>query len=272
MAAMLVSACAGGPATGSPAAGDGALAWRMPAVNPVTYAVADTSTINMNMSGMNIDVNVRAAATVEIAFAEQNDGLVATVSYITLSGEFTNSMGPSMTVDESMKPGPAVIAVGPRGALTVLQKPEMAETVAEILGDVSGYQRLFVRLPGRNATTGTVWVDTVETTDAGGMTSTTRQIITSRLTGDTTVNGRRLQVIRSDIAATVRISGSNAGVEVLQNLTGTSNATTLWDAQRRVMVERIESGTMTGSMDLPGMGVTGVPVTAQSRQMVRLQT
>jgi hypothetical protein len=243
----------------------------MPALNPVTYAVADTSAINMNMTGMSIDVNVRSTATVEISFAEQNSDLLATVTYLTLSGEFTNSMGPSMTVDESMKPGPAVIDVSPRGELTMVQKPEMSETVAEILGDVSGYQRLFMRLPGRSASVGTVWVDTVETTDVGGMINNTRQIISSRLAGDTTVNGRQLQVIRSDITATVRISGSNAGVEVVQNLSGTTTATTLWDAQRGVVVERVEAGSMSGAMDLPGMGVTGVPVNAESRQVLRLR-
>jgi hypothetical protein len=66
------------------------------------------------------------------------------------------------------------------------------------------------------------------------------------------------------------VRGNSQGVDVVQNLRGTSTAVSLWDAQAAVLVERRETGQATGTTDLPGMGINGIPVTARSLQRIRL--
>jgi hypothetical protein len=61
------------------------------------------------------------------------------------------------------------------------------------------------------------------------------------------------------------------GFEIRQHINGTSTATTLWDPVRRVVFERIENGTSQGSMELPAMGMTGIPIRMSSTAVLRLR-
>jgi hypothetical protein len=131
---------------------------------------------------------------------------------------------------------------------------------------------MFVRLPGRAVPSGTSWTDTVSINEeTAGMSTAVRSIVISTLRGDTTVAGARLLVIDSNIDATQQVSGNNQGVEVRQNIAGTSNAVTLWDPARGVLVERREEGVLTGTMELPAMGMSGLPVNVRQSQVIRLR-
>jgi hypothetical protein len=51
------------------------------------------------------------------------------------------------------------------------------------------------------------------------------------------------------------------GVEIAQSIQGESSATTLWDPQRRIIVERHARGEASGTTDLPAMNVSGMTTT-----------
>jgi hypothetical protein len=271
---LLGLACASGAQPGGSAGPRvDALAYGMPETNPLTYLAADSLEISMEMAGMSVQVAALAESTLQLAFANAASGLTATLTFLTLSGQFTNSMGPSTTIGESDKPGPTTLTVSPRGEIRILQRPTMTAALQQILGSESMFQRMFTRLPGRAASPGEEWVDTMNVTDeAEGMTTTNQIVVRSTLAGDSTVGGRQLKLIRSEATIHTTMGGSVQGMEIRQRLEGTTTATSLWDAARGVLVERIEFQNSNGTMDMPSMNMTGIPVTARGKGILRLQS
>ncbi|MCI0432077.1 MAG: hypothetical protein L0271_00310 [Gemmatimonadetes bacterium] len=269
-ALVAVSACASGSGSSS-AASDRPLAWTVPATPSLAYEVADTTAISMDIMGNAIRIDGNAFAALQLDFATAGDRVRTTVRFRELRGEFANSMGPTETLSQSDMPGPATVEVGARGDVRLTDVPAMTPTAAQILGPQSAYKRLFIPLPGRVVANGAGWVDTIQVSDdAGGMSSTTTLVVTSVLHGDTTVDGRRLRVIRSDAEVTTRVAGTNQGVELRQNLNGTSTGLSLWDPALNGIVLHDESTTMTGTMELPAMNLSGIPVVYQNQQRMRL--
>lgn len=266
----ILAACAGGSGPSS-AGPDRALAHTMPSTNPLAYDVADTVSVLMDIAGTSVTIEGNSQAMLQLEYAASGGGLRTIVRFTALTGSFANSMGPTQTISASDMPGPATVVIGPRGDVTVTDRPAMTETAAQILGSEAAYLRLFTRLPGRVVAPGTEWTDTVDINDqTGEMATQTRSVVTSVLAGDTMLAGRRLHVIRSQAQATTRIAGSNSGFEIRQSLTGTSTAVTLWDAALGALVERTETTTMSGTMELPAMNMSGIPVTFANRQVMRI--
>jgi hypothetical protein len=265
---------AGGPGSASPVpAGSAALGYSIPVVNPVTYETGDSAIISMNMSGMAVDVTIEFAGTAEIAYAQAGENLAATVRYLTASGRFANSMGPETVISSGDLPGPAQLTIEPNGRYTLTSTPDMSTALKQVLGSNGAYRRLFINLPGRVVTRGTQWTDTIVTTDeADGLRTSVREIITSTFSGDTTIAGHRLHVIRSTSVTATDVSGNAQGFEMSQKLSGTSTAIALWDPERRLLVERSESGGQSGSMEMPAAGMSGVPVSVSSIQVMRLKS
>lgn len=269
--AMLAAGCSSsGP--GSPAPGGAALAYTQPTSGPLSYQVGDTAVVTMDIMGNPVQINMMSQAVVGLSLDPVGDGLAGTLTFASLSGEMSNSMGPGLSVGDADKPGPTRLTVDPRGMVTVTSKPEISSTLAQVLGSETYVQRMFVRLPGRVVPPGTSWTDTVSVNEeTAGMSTAVRSVVTSTLRGDTTVAGTRLLVIDSKIDATQQVSGMNQGVEVHQNIAGTMNAVTLWDPARGVLVERREEGVLTGTMELPAMGMSGLPVNVRQMQVIRLR-
>ena len=144
--------------------------------------------------------------------------------------------------------------------------------LGQLLGAESAYRRLFVPLPGRAITNGSMWTDTVTIDEnIGAMRNRSTYILASTLTGDTAINGRRLLVINSDVTGSTTIAGTSQGVEIRQDLSTSASVVSLWDPAANVLFERTETGSATGSMSLPAMGMTGVPVSTKSTSVVRLR-
>jgi hypothetical protein len=269
--AVSTAACAGGGSPGTPGP-DAPLAYGVAPASPLIYETADTMTIDMDIGGTAVQVSARSDATMEATFTRAGDALQAEIRYTAMSGSFANSMGPSMPISNADIPDVATLRLARNGEVSGVEVPEASEAFRQIFGAESSYRRLFVRLPARAVQPGEMWTDTVSTTeDIGAMTSESTQIVTSTLTGDTLVAGRRLQVITSDITGTTRVAGVNQGMEIRQLLNGSSSAVTLWDPARGAIVERIETGTAQGSMELPSMGMTGLPIQMNSTSVMRLQ-
>lgn len=270
---LTVAACSSSGGTGTPAPGTVALAYTMSTNGAVTYEIFDTAQVVMDMMGQSIQVNVQSSAVVDIDLVRSGTGLGGTLTFQAVDGSMTNSMGPSMTISDSDKPGPTGLTVDARGVVTVIEKPELTTVMRQVFGSDAYVQRLFMRVPGRAVPAGTTWTDTVTINDeAAGMHTEMTNVVTSTLRGDTTVAGTRLLVIDSDITSTQRISGTQEGIEIRQTLTGTSTARTLWDPARGLVVERAEAGTSTGDMELPAMGMSGIPVNIRSVQAMRMRS
>jgi hypothetical protein len=217
---LSTAACAGGGSPGTPGP-DAALAYGVAPASPLIYETADTMTIDMDIAGTPVQVSARADATMEAAFTRAGDALQAEIRYTAMSGSFANSMGPSIPISNADIPDVATLRVERNGEVSGVELPEASEAFRQIFGAESSYRRLFVRLPARVVQPGEMWTDTISTTeDVGGMTSEITQIVTSTLTGDTLVDGRRLRVITSDITGTTRIAGMNQGMEIRQLLNG----------------------------------------------------
>jgi len=268
---LLAAACSSsGP--GSPAPGGAALAYSMPTPGPLSYTVGDTAVVTMDIMGNAVQINVQSRAVVGIALERAGDALSGTLTFESLAGEMSNSMGPGMSVSDADKPGPTSLTITPRGEVSVTSKPELSGALAQVLGSETYVHRMFVRLPGRAVPPGTSWVDTVTISEeTAGMNTSVRSVVTSTLRGDTTVAGTRLLVIDSQVESTQQVAGNNQGVEVHQTIAGTTTAVTLWDPAGGVLVERTERGALTGTMELPAMGMSGLPVNVQQSQTIRLR-
>jgi hypothetical protein len=103
------------------------------------------------------------------------------------------------------------------------------------------------------------------------MKSSVQDVVTSTWARDTTVAGRTLNVITHSTLRRLDVAGTSEGVEIAQKLSGTSTGYTLWDAQRNVVVERYETTSLSGTFDLPAMGLKGLPVTAQGSGRLTLR-
>lgn len=268
---LTAAACSSAGAPGSPAPG-AALAYTLPTSAPLTYVVGDTSVVSMDLMGNSMQISMNSSVVVDLALARTASGLDATLTFQSVTGEINNPMAGAMKISDADKPGPTRMSVDPRGVVTITEKPPLTTVLAQVLGSESYARRMFLRLPGRAVSAGARWVDTVSLNEeAAGMSTSGTSIFASTLRGDTVIAGLRLLVIDSDATTSQQLSGSPEGVEVRQMLAGTSKIVTLWDAARGAMFERTETGTLSGAMELPAMGVSGMPVNVRQTQIIRLR-
>ena len=263
-----LAACAGPGAPGAP--GNAALAYH-PGDDAHTYLFADTTAFAIEAGGMGtMRVLSAQSGVAEVAFAPGED-VMATIRLLDYSARFENPNQGATTVDERAVDGAWVVRVTPRGQPTVVDSPAISVAGREIIGVESAVRPFFVYLPGRPASAGASWVDTVSVTEAhADAISTARSIITSTLEGDTIVDRRRLLVISTISETTLEVEGSSGGVEIFQSLSGATRGRVLWDADRGVLVDRVEEGRLDGTLELPGMGFGGLPVEATVRRTARL--
>lgn len=271
--ALIAGACGGTAAPGTPDAGAApALAYAAPPV-PLTYEAADSMNLSMDAGpGGTVTVSVSAATTAELHYATEGADLLVTVQLTSLDGRTTSSMGPSMTVGNDQLPGPGVVRVTPQGEVTVVEEPEMSEVMRQVVGSQGLFRRYFVPLPGRAVARGASWTDTVRISeDNDGLITNMTSVVRSTWARDTVVGGRTLHLITSEIDNTLHVEGTTQGVQIVQRLTGPGTATTLWDPARSAVVSRMEEGQLSGSTDLPAMGISGMPVNMRTRQHLRLR-
>ncbi len=262
-------ACASAPRAVAPT-----LAYAVPAVNPATYSVADTTTVAVRGGrGRSLDTSLGLAARAVIGMHTDSAGMLASIRLEAVDGTFQAGGAVASQVDSSsVSSGSALLRMGPTGPDSTRYLPNLATALSRFIGGESFYYHFFARLPGGTAAPGTVWTDTLALTDAGGgVESRTETIISASFLGDTIINGRTLRVIASRFTSSVVLSGIVDGMEVSQRLVGTGEATTLWDDAASLMFSREETITSTGTMDLPAAGLRAVPVEARTRRVVRLQ-
>lgn len=267
--AAVLAACGGRAGTPSP---ERALAYVVPGVAP-TYATADTMRFRIQAGGMGtMEVAVDYVATAQLTFEPAAGDYHVTVALLAFDGRFSNPMAGSVTADASGVEGPIVVKVSPRGETEVVEVPTTSTAFDQIAGAENLVRDFFVRLPDRPMEAGDTWTDTIRTRTENEQTLTiSRSILTATIAGDTAVAGRTLLLIRTAYDNTMNLSGNSGGTEISQRLSGTTTGYFLWDAERGLLVERHEVGSLSGTLDLPGMGIGGMPVEATVKRNVRLQ-
>ena len=262
---LVLPGCASAPPA-QPPAPKPALAYAIPTPATATYTFSDSSTFTITAAAIgNIEVGIKSTGTAGLTFAPKATDFEVTIQLTKFNGSMVNSqMGGGPSATEADVQGPAVLTLTPRGVATLTTKPKLNQNAQQLGVSEGFFRRFFVRLPGTPVRTGASWTDVIASTDSTGTTvASVLDTVTSTLVGDTLVNGRTLARITSVTRRTLSITGTNQGVEIAQKLNGTANATTLWDNERHLVVDRVEYTTLTGTFDLPQMGMNGLPVNAK---------
>ena len=272
---LVAAGCASAPTSSTPAAPSG-IALSYSAATPVTgtYEFSDSSAFTIQGGAIgDIRAATRSTGTANASYAAKGTDVELRVTITDLTGSFSNSaMGGSTSVTESDVTGEAILTISPNGALVVNQTPTSSRAAQQMGMSAAFFRRFVVRLPSGRVQPGTVWTDTVSNSeDTAGMKSSVQDIVTATYARDTTVAGRTLNVITHSTQRRLEVAGSSEGVQIAQKLSGTATGYTLWDAQRNVVVERSESTSLSGTFDLPAMGLTGLPVTATGLGRITLR-
>jgi hypothetical protein len=243
---------------------------------PVTasYGFADSSGFNIRGGAIgDIAVVARATGTADATVAAKDSGVELRIKITDLTGTFTNSaMGGTINATEADVQGEAVLAVSPRGALTIAQLPTTTRNAQGIGMGAGFFRRFTVRLPAGPVQRGAAWTDTVTASEENaGVKSTVTDVVTSTWARDTVVAGRTLNVLTHSTQRTLEISGTSEGVQIAQKLSGTATGYTLWDPQQSLAAERYENTDLSGTFDLPAMGISGLPVTAKGSSRITLR-
>lgn len=274
LTAALLPACASAPPATPPAPRGALLSYADAAPGTHTYAFSDSSGFNIQGGAIgNIEAKIGTTGTATVTYAQNAGALQATIAITDFAGSMVNSaMGGGPSATETDITGTAVVTVSPTGKPDVTTLPTLTKTAESVGLNRSFFRRFFIRLPGGTMNAGAIWVDTMDITDeSGGTKAEVRDIQTSTFVKDTVIDGRTLAVITTTADRTLKIAGVNEGVQIAQNLTGKTTGRALWDGQRRVLVERSETSELSGTFDLPQMGMTGLPVTARSANKVSLR-
>jgi hypothetical protein len=258
------------PAAPAPAPDD--LAYGLPTVSPLCYAVADTARFTVDPGAMGrMSVSASYAGMMELAVGPGPTGLEARARVHRLQGGFEAQSQPPQAVDERDIDGEFLVALDARGRYDLVDTPTLSRRLLDVTGPEAMVRPLFVQLPGRPAGTGDVWVDTiVSVEDRADSRSTAQTVLTTTVLGDTVVEERTLLRLRTRAENRLETEGRSGGVQVRQLLTGTTDGTVVWDPHFRMLVERREAGSLTGTLAMPGAGVADVPLSASVRRHVRL--
>ena len=271
LAALLAACATTAPQPPTPAA---QLAYGLPALNPATYELADTSNIQLETPGMgNVNTLIAFRTTAALGVHPDSAGTVASVRLTSLAGTFSNPAAGDMAVDDAVAPKDAALLVlAPTGAQSIRSAPVLTPEALRILGGNGVFHEFFVSLPGDTVSLGATWTDTLIVADSTlGVNSHSTSVVSSVWQRDSVLaDGSNVHVIAASIATTTTIDGLVSGVEVRQRLNGTSTARLLWDSARNLLVSRDEQGTVAGTLDLPASNVTALPVRGTFARRLRL--
>lgn len=267
---LVLSACAAAPRPGD--VGAHPLRYEVPTTNPTTYAFTAATAFSIDAGPIGtMTAGSEQAGLAELVFRRDDPGVESTIRILEYAGRFENPNQGALEVDESDIGGSWTVRVDERGRLEMVDAPRLSGAAADLAAQENMIRPLFALLPGGVADPGATWLDTVTTNERTRRTTTRwRSVIRSTLTGDTVVDGRWLVVIRTEAATTIEIEGSSGGVEVIQRLAGTTLGTILWDPVAALLVARTDGGEMEGTLELPGTGFGGLPVSGTVRRTVSL--
>ena len=273
-AAAALGACGGQPEAPAPAPTP--LGYSVPAMNPVVYASNDTARINIEVQpGMGMEQTMGQNSTVRLSFAPAASGngdLTVTATWVDFNAFMESAMMPRQDVGMDALAGDFTLNLTPEGEVEQVSGPELPEAVQELsMGGDNMFTDFFLRLPNRVVQPGESWTDTIRVeSENEGARSVNEIVIASTLRGDTMVAGRRLWVIASTKASSLRVEGNMQGMDMSNELSGTITQTSLWDPARRVLHSSHSTGSMTGVLNVPNAGMNDIPISVNNTRHITL--
>lgn len=270
---LVLGACGGGSVPEAPAPVAATLGYAVPAVNPVTYASADTARINIHLGpGQSMEQTMGQESTVRMSFAQAAGGdLDVTASYVDFVAFMESSMMPRQEVGNEAFVGDFVLRLSPEGELDLVSGPDLPPEVLQMGSGGNLFADFFLRLPNEMVEPGASWSDTIRNDDeVEGAQTTSESVVHSTFRGDTTISGRQLWIIDSTKETTVVVEGDMQGMSMRNELSGSIAERTLWDPARRLMVSSSSSGSMSGTVSIPGAGMNDIPIDVTNARSVRL--
>ena len=277
-AATLLAACSSGGTSepsAAPAPADNPFRYDVPSPPTVTYQIADTNTMIMNMPPQGeIDMAQTSSATLALTFLADSDGLRVSGTVSDYSAGMSSSMMGDMGAGGNEVSGDLEFVIGPWGDVEMVSTPEVTGGPLPVATPFQfNAPDLFPRFPGRPLEPGDMWADTMtssadleEVAELSGAGENTT-IYTYTLVGDTVVAGLTLHKITVSGVGTMQVSGTEpeAGEEVSQDMTSTVEGFYLWDADRRLVVLADLVRTVDGMMSMGGMGAIAMTGAGPSR-------
>lgn len=242
---LSLAACGGGAPPGPPA-----LAYDLPRPAAVQYVVGDTATMDIDAGGQAMQAYVASATTLGTSFSRAPEGVEVSMTVEELDAKVTNPLG-AVTADESGIDGTLTFRMDRKGAATVVSQPELNETSGQFFQPLTLATSLFPRLPGRAATVGESWTDTIRVEgEQGPGTIKATTIMTYTLVGDTVVDGRSALKVTMEGNTETSARGVTTGTDFQQTLSGKVSGWFLWDQQRNLMLESLTDSDARGSMEV----------------------
>ncbi|MDH3424836.1 MAG: hypothetical protein OEN00_17690, partial [Gemmatimonadota bacterium] len=136
------------------AAGSSALQYGVPTTSEVRYAYADTSAVEVNVMGQNLEMTQRGIAEYAVSFAPAADGVNVTMSVIDLDATLSQPMGAPVRVDESDVEGALVFKLDRFGNSVVAERPRVEVTASQMVSGLALAHSFFPGLSGRAAEVG----------------------------------------------------------------------------------------------------------------------
>ncbi|MYI07527.1 MAG: hypothetical protein F4059_09500 [Gemmatimonadetes bacterium] len=264
--AVLLCACASGGSPGTeaapaalvpaePTAGH-TLTYDVPSPPTATYAISDTTVTVMNATGSDMDMTMGSAATLELTFEHDADGLLISGSLLEFGSSMSGGIMPTVTSGLDDLEGDFEILLGPRGRVQIRSLPRSSDaaTGATLMTAVAPLTFLafatsvFPRFPDGPVAFGDSWADTADVSndqadlagadDVAGVAVTESSgttITTYTLVGDTVVAGRRLLHISLKVDGTMASAGEAQGMETTVDMTNVADGSFLWDPERRLL-------------------------------------
>jgi hypothetical protein len=252
---------------------------RYAATSPMTVTYTQVDTMrnvipDTPMGAMTIVAALRGVT--EFRFAPGPGGLEVTAVVKETSGSVTMPMMGEVPVPSRGTPEPVSFTILPTGpapdqmqavggaAAAAGADPAAAFGAAQTLG-------IFSLLPGREIALGGTWTDTMNAAmDEDGLVGEVKAVTNGTYAADTTVNGRRLHVLRIQTRTDVETTGEARGTAVQQTMSATATETVLWDPARRLPYRR-ETSTVMETRSVVGSTQVQVNMSGSMRSIVQLQ-
>ena len=265
VASLAIVACGTGPPAPP------ALAYRLPEPTEVQYTAGDTLSIEINALGQSLGLSVSTTAEYDVAFADAPDGVGVTLSVRDLVADVNLPMAGTMRVDEEVVEGDLVLSLSRRGAITIVESPDIEEVASAFFAGPMIAHSFFPALPGRAVAAGDSWVDTVSfALDGDTGESSQSSVTTYTVVGDTLVDGRALLAIGFEGTQELRQTMALQGADVEQETNMAVRGRVLWDLQRSLVFERTSVSEGTGTVRIAAMPQP-LPTRVEARSRVRLR-
>jgi hypothetical protein len=259
-AAALLGACATSPAAGGAAsAAAAAPAGFAYAPGSHRYRIVVSTVASQEMMGQRTTDSGTVTRIVSVALAPRaGDTLSVTYSVDSIATTTTNPQARDLIMAQKGRSASGTLS--PLGAPYTFEAPTVDSAQAMMRMAMESYRNFFPRLPSRSVKAGDTWADTVTQQFAnGGLTGSSRLVLTSRVVGDTTFAGSAALHVARTGEITITGSGSQGGQPLELEGQGTVNGSA-YLATSGLYLGADESQSMDITVQAPAMSLT-IPIT-----------